>query len=358
MSGGLLAALRRLFLTHESFFKTVVENASDSNMVADVMLSSKEAGGIILHRLSSTTTTSSTIPSSSSSSSWRNGDNNTSSSSLGLDTNEDLFVTSRSYIGSDEDVQITSELQRRVGPVIGLSEPNRYLLRVSGRGMVAFGACGSVHRFCLSPGDIRGFSHDHLVAWSASLRYSSHLTTGDDCGTDCLNGDEGIVDMGTDLWNAITSGEGRMCYVKGPGVVYVQSHRSPNGHNMQSHYCTSSPLYTGAVCAMSRTCTFLVLTVALILFVTFAGITLSVVFVHGDVILDVIQNAVMDFNQIQGDYPSRNRSRRVTLKERKKKGFGDAIYNKHKNLPHRLILQAGAGARHRPDFVGSKNVYN
>jgi uncharacterized protein (TIGR00266 family) len=190
MQGGLIGALARAFFTQESFFTTQVENSNPSG-VADVMMAPSESGGIVLHKLSSV--------------------GRREMMGTGCDVGGDLLLTSGSYVASDSNVKITSEVQTRIGNSL-MSGTGFFLLRASGRGYVACGAYGSVHKYVLTPGEVRAVDNGHLVAWSASMNYWVGLASGGR-GT------------GRRLMNSVTSGEGLMCYFEGPGTVYLQSHK-------------------------------------------------------------------------------------------------------------------------------------
>jgi uncharacterized protein (TIGR00266 family) len=174
MSGGFFAGLARAFLTRESFFTTLVEN-TDPESVADVMMAPKDPGGVVLHILTM--------------------------------ADGGLLLTSGAYIASDADVQVTSQVQTRFSNSF-LSGTGFFLLKASGRGYVACGAYGAVHKYTLKEGETRVVDNGHLIAWSATMKYSVGLASG----------------RGT-IFNSMSSGEGLMCFFEGPGVVYVQSHK-------------------------------------------------------------------------------------------------------------------------------------
>lgn len=184
MSGGFFASLARLFLTRESFFTTVAEN-TNLESVADVMLAPNDPGGIVLHRLNGHV--------------------------IGAD-DDDLFLTSGAYIASDTYVKVSSQVQTAIGKSL-LSGTGFFLLKATGSGYVACGGYGSIHKFVLKPSEVRVVDNGHLVAWSASMKYSVGL----------VGGRGGV---GRRLWNSATSGEGLMCHFEGPGVIYLQSHKA------------------------------------------------------------------------------------------------------------------------------------
>jgi uncharacterized protein (TIGR00266 family) len=194
MSGGIFGALARSFLTNESFFTTLVENTNRSG-VAEVMMAPSEPGGIVLHKLTGL--------------------------GRGIGGEGELLLTSGAYVASDVNVNVGSEMQTAIGNSL-MSGTGFFLLRASGRGYVACGAHGSVHKYVLSEGETRSVDNGHLVAWSASMRYWVGLaSTGR--GT------------GMRIMNSMTSGEGLMCHFEGPGIVYLQSHKpEPPADNKRS----------------------------------------------------------------------------------------------------------------------------
>lgn len=175
MSGGLWAALTRIFVTQESFFTTVVENM-DRESEENVMMAPRCPGGIALHELSS-------------------------------DDDGGLMLTSGAYIASDADVKVTSEVQTKFTNSL-LSGTGFFLLRAKGDGYVACGAFGAIHEYELLAGERRAVDNGHLVAWSASMKYSMGLASG----------------PGT-FFQSMSSGEGMVCHFEGPGVIYLQSHK-------------------------------------------------------------------------------------------------------------------------------------
>ena len=152
------------------------------------MMAPSDPGGIVLHKLHGTV-----------------------GGGVGPD---DLLLTSGAYIASDSTVSVTSEMQ---GGAMGnslLSGTGYFLLRASGRGFIACGAYGAVHKYELKEGEIRSVDNGHLLAWSASMRYWVGLASSG-------------RGMAGRVMNSMTSGEGLMCHFDGPGTLYLQSHK-PN----------------------------------------------------------------------------------------------------------------------------------
>mmetsp|Transcript_30812 Transcript_30812/g.74426 ORF Transcript_30812/g.74426 Transcript_30812/m.74426 type:complete len:302 (-) Transcript_30812:1744-2649(-) len=174
MSGGLLAGLARAFLTRESFFTTKVENGS-THRTGDALVAPSDPGGVTLHRLV---------------------------------TGEDMILTSGAYLAADSSVNVSSSMQSPFSMFGNYSGAGIFLLRASGRGVLAISAYGSMHQYALGPGEKRSVDNGHLVAWSASMNTSMKLAS-----------------ERAGILGSMTSGEGLHCSFEGPGVVYVQSHK-------------------------------------------------------------------------------------------------------------------------------------
>eukprot|EP00586_Coscinodiscus_wailesii_P006389 CAMPEP_0172489240 /NCGR_PEP_ID=MMETSP1066-20121228/19110_1 /TAXON_ID=671091 /ORGANISM="Coscinodiscus wailesii, Strain CCMP2513" /LENGTH=334 /DNA_ID=CAMNT_0013256953 /DNA_START=66 /DNA_END=1070 /DNA_ORIENTATION=+ len=205
LSGGLLAGLARAFFTRESFFTTSVQNTS-REAPGDVMMAPSKPGGIVLHRLDG-----------------------------GAGDGDDMLLTKGSYVASDVSVKMTSEVQRRIGNSL-LSGTGFFLLRAQGRGYVACGAYGAVHKCILKRGEVRAVDNGHLVAWTASMRYNVGLasTGGSSSGR---------------IMNSMSSGEGLMCFFEGPGIIYLQSHKvDESSSNGQSRGRKNPQILTLPVC--------------------------------------------------------------------------------------------------------------
>lgn len=209
MSGGIFGALARSFLTNESFFTTKVENTR--GVVADVLLAPSDPGGVILHQMTA---------------------------------GEDMLLTSGAYVASDATIKVTSEMQTKIGNSL-LSGTGFFLLRASGRGYLACGAFGSVHRYVLTAGECRSVDNGHLVAWSANMRYWVGLASSGGAG------------VGARVMNSMTSGEGLMCHFEGPGIVYLQSHKPTIKSGDQARKNAARP-QTGIVGACMSLLFFLV----------------------------------------------------------------------------------------------------
>ena len=245
----------------QSLSITRVQNMNLEN-ISDVMLAPQDPGGVILHALGS-------------------GNN-----SLG-----DLLLTSGAYVASDAGITISNKLQLRLKSSL-LSGTGLFLLRASGSGYVACAAYGSIHRYELKEGEIRAVDNGNLVAWSADMAYRV-----------------GQANRGGFI-ASMTSGEGLMCHFRGPGTIYLQSHRPGDADTVFKRKKSGARTVCKRGCAAS-TCGV----VSLVLF--FVLVLAPLVSLTANV--NAILNFVGDYstrydNGFDGGYPSSRRSNRKSLK--------------------------------------------
>ncbi len=181
LQGGLFNSLFRSMLSNESFFTTRVEaTTADPNRIGDVLIAPSNPGGICLHKIEG--------------------------------PQDAMMLTSSSYLACDDAVDVSTVMQRGVKNSL-LSGTGFFLMRASGRGVLAISAYGSIHKFVLSPGEHRMVDNGHLVAWSANMDYRTEMAS-------------------KSVWRSMSSGEGLMCNFTGPGIIYLQSHKpdDEDGH--------------------------------------------------------------------------------------------------------------------------------
>lgn len=262
VSGGLWAGLARAFLTRESFFTTVVENTSLEE-TGDVLLAPSDPGGIALHRFTSSSSSTAAA---------------TAAAAVADDDSGDMLLCSGAYLAADEGVAVESVMQAQFKNSI-FSGTGFFLLRASsvssgggggGDNCLAISAYGSMHKYELGPGERRMVDNGHLVAWTASMKYTMKLAS-----------------AGSGLLGSMTSGEGLHCEFEGPGTIYIQSHKpatsTSTGEGSQRRSGGEGPV---GACAG---CFFAILFLALIATILFAG---------------------LEFNQ--GFYPTRSPSGRYS----------------------------------------------
>lgn len=170
ISGGILGSMFRSFFSNESFFTTLVDNRSER--AGDVLLAPSDPGGIVLHRV-------------------QNGDS--------------MMLTSGSYLACDTSIQINTVVQRGIRNSL-TSGTGFFLMKATGRGILAISSYGSIHKYTLLRGERRLVDNGHLVAWTAAMQYEATMAS-------------------ASIWGSISSGEGLMCCFHGPGTIYLQSHK-------------------------------------------------------------------------------------------------------------------------------------
>ena len=174
VSGGVLAGLARAVLTRESFFTTQVRNGS-SESAGDALIAPSDPGGIALHEL---------VP------------------------GEDVVLTGGACLAADEGVEVLTSMRSPLSMFGNYSGTGIFLLRASGRGILAMGAYSSMHKYVLAGGERRNADNGHIVEWSSSMKTSMKFAS-----------------RRSGMVGSMGSGEGLHCEFVGPGVVYVQSHK-------------------------------------------------------------------------------------------------------------------------------------
>jgi uncharacterized protein (TIGR00266 family) len=169
MDGGMFGALKRAVLTGESlFFQTLKANRGDG----EVLLAPGTPGDVVILDL--------------------NGANH-------------FFVQKEGFLAGSESLAIEAVSQ---GFFKGfLSGEGMFIQKVSGKGKLAVSSFGSIHKVTLSPGQTYIVDNSHLVAWAGTTQYE-------------------VVKASSGWLSSITSGEGLVCHVKGPGDVFIQT-RNP-----------------------------------------------------------------------------------------------------------------------------------
>ena len=113
---------------------------------------------------------------------------------------ETLLVQSGSFLACAASVEVDSSWggARTFGSREGL-----FVLKVSGRGDLLLSAYGAMHSLDLAEGETWTVDTGHMVAWSQSVRYEVRRVGG---------------------WrSSLTSGEGLVCDLTGPGRIVLQT---------------------------------------------------------------------------------------------------------------------------------------
>eukprot|EP00045_Choanoeca_perplexa_P000271 m.13609 g.13609 ORF g.13609 m.13609 type:complete len:265 (+) comp10188_c0_seq1:62-856(+) len=187
MQGGLLQAVSRWFLANESFFFQVLR----AHGPGDALLAPVSPGDVIV---------------------------------VDIKPHSELYLQKGAFLASGSDVSLSTTTQRSLLKG-AFSGTGLFLLHARSAGgphnSLAFGAFGAIHCYELKPNERRVIDNGHLVAWTASMEYTVDFAV-----------KHSIV-------SSYTSGEGLMCYFKGPGTIYVQSRNEqafrdwmrPNGNS-------------------------------------------------------------------------------------------------------------------------------
>lgn len=169
IDGGIFGALKRAVLTGESlFFQTLRASRGEG----DVYIAPSEPGDITVLEL--------------------NGANQ-------------YYLQKQAFLAASDSIQIEAVSQ---GFFKGLlSGEGMFIQKASGVGLLAISSFGAIYKITLAPGQQYIIDNSHLVAWSSSVTY------------DIQKASSGWI-------SSITSGEGLVCKVSGPGDVWFQT-RNP-----------------------------------------------------------------------------------------------------------------------------------
>jgi len=116
---------------------------------------------------------------------------------------ETMFVQSGSYLASGPGIDVET---RWGGAKTFFSREGLFVLKASGTGDLLLSSYGAIHERTLAAGETFTVDTGHMVAWSERVQYSVRKIAG---------------------WKAtLTSGEGLVVDLTGPGTVYLQT-RSP-----------------------------------------------------------------------------------------------------------------------------------
>ncbi|RCK77989.1 MAG: DUF124 domain-containing protein [Candidatus Ozemobacter sibiricus] len=169
VDGGMFGALKRAVLTGESlFFQTLKASRGDG----EVYIAPAVPGDVTILEL--------------------NGANH-------------FFLQKQSFLASDDAVSIEAVSQ---GFFKGLlSGEGMFIQKATGKGTLAISSFGSIYKISLAPGQQYIVDNSHLVAWAGTVTYD-------------------VQKASSGWFSSVTSGEGLVCKVNGPGDVWFQS-RNP-----------------------------------------------------------------------------------------------------------------------------------
>jgi uncharacterized protein (TIGR00266 family) len=166
LEGGVLGALGRKFLTGESaFFQTLTASRGDG----EVLLAPSTPGDVQI---------------------------------LDLNGSNFFYVQKEGFLAGDATLIVETASQGIFKGI--LSGEGIFIQKISGIGKLVIASFGAIHKLTLGSGEMMVVDNAHLVAWSGSVRY------------EVTRASKGILDT-------LTSGEGLVCNVFGPGEMYIQS---------------------------------------------------------------------------------------------------------------------------------------
>ena len=114
-----------------------------------------------------------------------------------------LLLQSGSYIASSPSVTVDTKWGGAKGFFSG---EGLFMLHCSGSGDLLMSSYGAIHEVQLQPGEVYTVDTSHIVAFAEGVNYE-------------------VVKVGS--WRqSLTSGEGLVCKLTGPGTIYLQT-RSP-----------------------------------------------------------------------------------------------------------------------------------
>ena len=182
MDAGLVSGLMRSALGGESFFSQVLTALADGQ---DVILGAPDIGDVETIRLTH---------------------------------DSPILLQKGAFLAADAAVQISTATQRNgVGALF--SGAGLFVLRAQGQGVLAVNAHGSILKFDLHAGETRAVDNGHLVGWSESMHYEMRMAAsgGGNRGRSLLSS----------VYASAASGEGLMCFFRGPGTLWIQTHKPP-----------------------------------------------------------------------------------------------------------------------------------
>lgn len=126
---------------------------------------------------------------------------------LELNGATEYFIQKGGFLAAEDSVTMETVSQ---GFFKGfMSGEGLFIQKASGKGKLLISSFGGIYKISLAPGQHYVVDNGHLVAWSNTVQYE--------------------VQKASSGWlSSMTSGEGFVCHVRGPGDVYFQT-RNPTG---------------------------------------------------------------------------------------------------------------------------------
>lgn len=166
LEGGIMGALGRAITGESLFFQTLHAKHGPG----DVLLSSSTPGDLLM---------------------------------IEMNPGNPYYIQKGGFFAATEEIEISAKLQNLMK---GLFSGEGFLvMEARGQGLLFVESFGAIHEVDIAAGDTLIVDNKHLVAWPRSVRLD--------------------FDKASSGWvSSLTSGEGIVCKITGPGKIYIQSH--------------------------------------------------------------------------------------------------------------------------------------
>ena len=119
----------------------------------------------------------------------------------------EYFIQKGGFLAAEDSVAVEAVSQ---GFFKGfMSGEGMFIQKASGKGKLLISSFGGILKIALAPGQHYVVDNGHLVAWSNTVQYE-------------------VTKAASGWISSVTSGEGFVCHVRGPGDIYIQT-RNPTG---------------------------------------------------------------------------------------------------------------------------------
>lgn len=165
MEGGVLGGLGRMLAGEKFFFQTLTATRGAGH----VLLAPSLLGDVVL---------------------------------IELDGHTEWNVQKDGFLAAAHTVMVNTQMQNLTRGLF--SGEGFFILKISGKGLLALNSFGAIHEISLQAGEEHIIDNSHLVAWPSTTEFT--------------------IEKATKGWlSSFTSGEGLVCRFRGPGKVYIQS---------------------------------------------------------------------------------------------------------------------------------------
>jgi len=125
----------------------------------------------------------------------------------------DVMLQKGAFLASHMTIDVNTAVQLSASRAL-FSGAGFFVLRASGYGTLAINAHGGLVQYSLLAGETRAVDNGHIVAWDAAMTYDVRMAA------------QRRGWLGSAMHSA-GSGEGLMCVFRGPGRLWLQTHKMP-----------------------------------------------------------------------------------------------------------------------------------